>query len=255
MRKQIYLTLIVCLGFSVIPLPSKAVASENWRFPPLPPPWEYGNLLLDRVSSSHGQKPVFFSHWQHRLKYACQVCHSELEFEMRAGYTGISEADNRDGMYCGACHNGKTAFDHSKKNCSKCHNGNIAYNKKDFKKLAKFPKAKYGNKIDWAAALHQGLFKPKKALEAELPKQLKYNEKLSLDAEHSMVSPAGFEHKEHTEWMDCGTCHPDIFDVKTKGTKNFSMDHIFKGKFCGACHRDIAFPINDCGRCHPGLKS
>lgn len=32
------------------------------------------------------------------------------------------------------------------------------------------------------------------------------------------------------------------------------MNNILKGEFCGVCHLSVAFPVNDCARCHPGLK-
>jgi hypothetical protein len=26
------------------------------------------------------------------------------------------------------------------------------------------------------------------------------------------------------------------------------------GEFCGVCHMTVAFPMNDCKRCHPAMK-
>ena len=99
-------------------------AGTFWDMPKLPPPEEYGNLLLKSPSDSRGDiKPAVFSHWLHRTKYTCRVCHFELEFMMKANTSGITEEANREGRFCGACHDGKTAFDHSEKNCQKCHTG------------------------------------------------------------------------------------------------------------------------------------
>jgi c(7)-type cytochrome triheme protein len=35
-----------------------------------------------------------------------------------------------------------------------------------------------------------------------------------------------------------------------KGATKYSMVEIFDGKYCGACHMTVAFPLTDCGRCH-----
>jgi len=59
---------------------------------PIPlPPNLYGTLLINRAAEKAGMKAVVFSHWLHRMKYTCRVCHSELEFAMRVNSTGITE--------------------------------------------------------------------------------------------------------------------------------------------------------------------
>ncbi|RMG02026.1 MAG: hypothetical protein D6726_08380, partial [Nitrospirae bacterium] len=76
-----------------------------WDLPKVPPPEEYGNLLLESPSENRGDiKPAVFSHWQHRVKYTCRVCHFELDFYMKANSSGITEEANRNGRFCGACH-------------------------------------------------------------------------------------------------------------------------------------------------------
>ncbi|RME69400.1 MAG: hypothetical protein D6778_00550, partial [Nitrospirae bacterium] len=50
-------------------------------------------------------------------------------------------------------------------------------------------------------------------------------------------------------WNGCELCHPDIFGVK-KGATHYSMQDIFNGKFCGACHGKVAFALYDCRLCH-----
>ncbi len=69
--------------------------AQYFALPDAPPAGQYGNLLLDRQATAQGQKPVAFSHWSHRLRYACRVCHFELPFAMQAGVTEITEARNR----------------------------------------------------------------------------------------------------------------------------------------------------------------
>jgi c(7)-type cytochrome triheme protein len=58
-----------------------------------------------------------------------------------------------------------------------------------------------------------------------------------------------FPHFPHTFWLDCGNCHPAIFQMK-KGANPISMVKIVNGEFCGRCHGRIAFPLANCTRCH-----
>lgn len=72
-------------------------------------------------------KSVAFDHKAHTFDagLACDSCHDEL-FEMEAG---VAEEDKKftmatlyDGGYCGACHDGETAFA-SNTRCTACHIG------------------------------------------------------------------------------------------------------------------------------------
>ncbi len=221
---------------------------------PLPPPEEYGNILIDRTSTKNGVKPVTFSHWLHRRKYTCRVCHTDLEFNMKVNTTEITEGGNRSGKYCGACHNGQIAF-RPNGNCEKCHNGNIAYSAERFSEFLKkpYPTTPFGNSINWVESLKRGMISPVKHLKGK-PKDIPFDKTLVLESSWSIIPPAIFPHKAHVEWLDCNSCHPDIFNIKKKTTKNFSMDAILEGKFCGVCHLNVAFPINHCQGCHPALN-
>lgn len=230
-------------------------ASEFWRFPELPPPGEYGNLVLDQAAGTGTKKPVIFSHWTHRMRYACRVCHTELGFEMVQGMTSFSEEDNLNGEYCGACHNGKEAFSHrDQKACDRCHGGRPEQYRKQLRKLRSFPKTPYGNKIDWVRAVNLGLITPQQTLQKEPYKPVVFDRTLNLEAAWTSVPPVVFPHKAHNQWLDCSNCHPDIFNVKKKTTKHFSMNFILEQKFCGVCHWKVAFPLDDCKRCHPGMQ-
>jgi len=232
-----------------------AALAQYWNFPPPPLPSRYGNILINRLSEKNGELPVTFSHWSHRRKDTCRVCHFELGFEMKVNATEITEEKCREGQFCGACHDGKQVFGHTKKeDCKKCHNGNIAYGEEKFKDLAPFPRAPYGNKVDWVAALKEGLIQPRQSLLDDHYTPMPFNKRLSLEAEWTMVPPAYFSHEIHKQWLDCSNCHPDIFNIKKKTTEHFSMKYNLDGKFCGACHLKVAFPLNDCKRCHPAIK-
>jgi c(7)-type cytochrome triheme protein len=69
----------------------------------------------------------------------------------------------------------------------------------------------------------------------------------------TIIPPAVFPHKDHTVWLDCDNCHPDLFNIKKKGT-HFSMNELLNGNFCGVCHTKVAFPMDECKRCHPAMR-
>lgn len=80
---------------------------------------EYADVVLNKRADSEGVRPVIFSHWFHRIRYQCRVCHNELGFEMKAGANDVSMQEITDGKFCGACHDGKIAW--SVENCDLCH--------------------------------------------------------------------------------------------------------------------------------------
>lgn len=82
---------------------------------------EYGDVVLNRLSDKNDVRPVIFSHWFHRIRFRCKVCHQELGFKMRAGANEITMGKIIDGRYCGMCHNGEIAW--SVDNCHLCHSG------------------------------------------------------------------------------------------------------------------------------------
>lgn len=51
----------------------------------------------------------------------CKACHPSM-FELRKGAARITMKAIYAGRYCGACHNGRAAFDaRSERNCFRCH--------------------------------------------------------------------------------------------------------------------------------------
>jgi c(7)-type cytochrome triheme protein len=229
--------------------------------PPNGPFWRYGNVTMRARSRKAGLDPVVFSHWSHRARYTCRVCHQELGFSMRAGDTGITRAQYLSGKYCGACHNGNTAFtvaDSFKPQCKRCHMENTKALQQQFTAFAApLPMAPFGNGIDWAAALKDGQISQLNAIDPKytplkLPENLRKPLKLGTAQPRSDVR---FSHEDHAAEMDCSSCHPDIFAIKKKTTEAFTMDSNIYGQFCGACHMLVAFPMNDCRRCHPSMSN
>jgi len=242
---------ILALIFMVLTV-SPAVA--NFNLPPLPPREEYGNIIINRTSTANGLQPVSFSHWLHRTKYTCRVCHSELDFQMKANTTEITERSNRTGKFCGACHNGKIAFRHNG-NCEKCHSGDITYSSGRFEEFLlhdALPMTVAGNGVDWGEGMRRKILKPLSYLKKK-SLDMNFDRELILEAEMTIIPPAAFSHKSHTAWLDCDNCHPDLFNIQKKGT-HFSMAEILRGNYCGACHLTVAFPMDDCRRCHPGMR-
>ncbi len=66
-----------------------------------------------------GKGTVIFEGDEHAEKgYKCGACHPSL-FQMKKGAAKMTMASLNEGKYCGACHNGTTAF--STSNPGKCH--------------------------------------------------------------------------------------------------------------------------------------
>jgi len=86
------------------------------------PVWgEYGDVVLNQRSGKEGVRPVIFSHWFHRIRFACKVCHQELGIKMRVGGNDIRMTDIIEGKYCGSCHNNDIAWGADR--CDLCHSG------------------------------------------------------------------------------------------------------------------------------------
>jgi c(7)-type cytochrome triheme protein len=227
----------------------------RFRLPKTQPPRLYGTILISRSSAAGDTKAVVFPHWNHRARYTCRVCHVELDFALRTNDTEITEQANREGAYCGACHDGRIAFAVSEaSNCARCHTGTIDGSDAGFGALLDLPGAEFGNRVDWSRALALGTIKPVASLTDEAA-PIRLDKTLSLEAEWSFVPPAVFPHAEHERWTDCSSCHPAIFNIGKKTTAHFTMASSLRGEFCGVCHLRVAFPMNDCKRCHPSMKN
>ncbi len=223
------------------------------------PAEQYGNVMLRHRSKKAKMPPVVFPHWVHRSRYVCSVCHTGLDFAMRSGGSGITREKYLSGKYCGACHNGVQAFtvkDGQTRQCHRCHLKDTAELNSRFRAFAGgLPTTQFGNRIDWAAALADGSITPAKKLAGKTlrsPEALQKDLNLGTTAPRSKVS---FSHEKHLVEMDCNTCHPEVFNVKKKGTTLFSMELNLYGQFCGVCHMRVAFPMTDCRRCHPDMSS
>jgi c(7)-type cytochrome triheme protein len=223
---------------------------------------EFGDVIMNNYSEANKMTPVRFRHWLHRSKYTCRLCHVDLGFAMVAGETGNREVDNRHGLYCGACHDGKTAFasetlnargEVKEENCDLCHSvGKEVEFKYDFYDfISGFPRSRFGNKVDWMVAEEQGLIELSDYLEGISIKRkpLKNPADGKIDASAIEMPDIIFSHDKHAIWNGCELCHPQIYGVKA-GSTQVEMQEIFDGKYCGACHGKVAFMNLDCQLCH-----
>ena len=110
---------------------------------------------------------MVFDHWLHRAKFTCRLCHVDIGFAMEAEATDISAADNMNGYFCGACHDGKRVIEDKEifaacaaeftkeveERCARCHSqGTTGKRKYDFKTFAENLPRLAGNSIDWEKA-------------------------------------------------------------------------------------------------------
>ncbi len=163
---------------------------------------------------------VVFSHRAHVTDFGlpCDDCHTKL-FELKYGSAEASgdftmESLN-SGKYCGACHDGKTAFstdDYSR--CDACHSGSSG----------------------------------EPGVEGVDP-VVGPRQDIALGSDDSV---AIFKHSAHDP-IACSQCHTALFPMKDTKTIT-TMDDMNAGKSCGSCHDGKkAFEPSDCGKCHPKM--
>jgi c(7)-type cytochrome triheme protein len=256
MKKILFITGLFLLFCASLSLALTGVKKRR------PLPYEYGRVELNNFSEKTGRAPVVFDHWLHRAKFTCRLCHVDIGFAMKAGTTGIKAADNMQGYYCGACHNGKTSFvacttispPHDQSKCTRCHSlGKNVVKHYDFRTFtAGFPKGRFGNGIDWEQAEATGKIAPADFLAGVSIQRdpLAVQKDFGLAPQVEGIPEIIFSHKKHTVWNGCELCHPEIFIGVKKGTTKYSMAEIYEGKYCGICHSTVAFPLIDCQRCH-----
>jgi c(7)-type cytochrome triheme protein len=115
----------------------------------------------------------------------------------------------------------------------------------------KLPRKGIGRLIDWEDAEARGLIQPIDFLPGVSVKRppLTAQKDFSI-LSRGWMSDIIFSHKKHALWNGCEVCHPDIFPSVKKGKLKYSMFQICDGQYCGVCHDHVAFPLNDCQRCH-----
>lgn len=260
--RRVFIAIILAVAFTSLAFAEGGVKKRR------PKPYEFGAVLINNYSEKAGLPPVVFSHWAHRMKFTCRLCHVDIAFSMKRGGTQIKAINNQRGFYCGTCHDGKYTYNNKivfaacskdakpedSKRCEYCH-ATDSGEKSETDFLAateQLPKERLGNGIDWEKAETMGLIKPIDFIDGISIKRVskKLANDFSLQSKFEGMPDIIFSHKKHTVWNGCEVCHPEPFVGIKKGNTKYSMIDIFKGKFCGLCHLNVAFPMTDCQRCH-----
>ena len=130
--------------------------------------------------------------------------------------------------------------------------------------LEGLPKDKFGL-LDWIKMTRENLIFPKGARDPEDPmyespvhfeyvaEGEKDVEDILIEVKSDYVSAVVFPHTLHAWWLNCKSCHPKRF-TRTAGDTVMTMREMADGKYCGECHGKVAFPLQDCERCHDKEK-
>lgn len=114
------------------------------------------------------------------------------------------------------------------------------------------PRDHAGN-VDWTAALRTGVVRPTvspSGVDSATARLLRFGFDFFLPPGQDTSVTTWFPHSGHTEWLECSSCHVRLFPYRRP--VKLSMDALTDGKYCGACHGPVAFPIETgCERCHP----
>lgn len=190
-----------------------------------------------------------FSHFTHRdTGYHCNQCHSSKAHHFMKINTSL----------CNDCHSLKTftysasglpaKFNHethARLGCKECHNGIFQMKKGASKMTMAFI---YQGR--YCGACHNG----KKAFpssECTLCHEMKtFKKAVSYKVEG--IGNISFSHEFHTQMFGCDNCHPTFFEMK-RTQKKMTMDAMYAGKYCGACHNgEKASALTECVKCHKG---
>jgi c(7)-type cytochrome triheme protein len=190
----------------------------------------------------------------------------DLEFALAAGETRVSAASNEEGRHCGACHNGKTQHRGAavfrscsgwpradpSRGCTRCHTGANAPPGPGYRELKRRLPLDRADYIDWVAAERNGLLERADAVEgvSTKPPRMRIDRDLTIIAAGTWLENVTFSHRKHSVWNGCELCHPEIFPVTKRNSVRYDMAAIRAGRFCGVCHVNVAFPLDECQRCH-----
>jgi c(7)-type cytochrome triheme protein len=100
-------------------------------------------------------------------------------------------------------------------------------------------------KVDWVAALNDGVIKPQAAEPIDRQSEF-FKLDFNLKGPNKMFD-AWFPHSSHTKVLSCKNCHGKIFPYRNN---EITMAAINQGQYCGACHGSVAFAATECKRCH-----
>ncbi len=234
-----------------------------------------GNFVMKRnaaVMAEKGVAPVLYPHWMHRIYFECKVCHSAI-FDIKRWSNNISHTEFDKGELCAECHDGNLSFaTDDDESCIRCHVAGQAgaakllkpdnIDHEAIKASAKRIGAEWRPEnlpegqlpldrfrmIDWLALKSFDVFKPLVSLDENYEEEIRDNRILFVGKTDS-VDNVLFDHRVHSDWISCSTCHPAIFKAELGGNR-IRMMAMARGRFCGHCHGRVSFTFADCKRCH-----
>ncbi|WP_426417172.1 DUF1566 domain-containing protein [Aestuariirhabdus sp. LZHN29] len=107
------------------------------------------------------------------------------------------------------------------------------------------------DQVDWAKLLLDGVIEPRTTRDGDQVSMEVWDHTIIFKDTQGMPW-VRFPHKLHSMWLACENCHDQFFQTKT-GSVDISMQSIYTGQHCGACHGKVAFSPNSCERCHSEL--
>jgi c(7)-type cytochrome triheme protein len=214
---------------------------------------------------------VTFNHNSHidqeGIKNNCRTCHNAI-FNLRKKIR-YTMADMEKGKSCGACHDGKRAFD--VKDCIKCHKvGDVVMKVKETGPVI-FSHKKHTGAYK-CVNCHPGLYlagshktfsmaqmeKGKSCGSCHTGKGVfavsecqRCHPVKDIDFKVKDTGDVKFSHDLHTGMYKCGDCHDKLYLPSAKN-KRRSMADMEAAQSCGACHDEkSAFTVKEnCDRCH-----
>ncbi len=215
---------------------------------------------------------VLYPHWLHRIMFECKVCHGAI-FRMKRWENHLSQEEIEQGKQCGVCHNGTMAFSaKDDKSCNRCHIVGLPearhlhdpgmVKQEKLKQAAKSVGAVWRPEnlpdgklpldkfqfIDWLELKRLNAFSPVISLDKDYKDQSRNNQ-IVFESRSDFVNDVIFDHKVHSDWIACSSCHPALF-IDKLGANQMKMLDLSRGQFCGHCHSKVSFPFADCLRCH-----
>ena len=134
----------------------------------------------------------------------------------------------------------------------------LHYSHEDFVRIYSSLPMDEENKVDWERAVEEGLIAPAASFDGSEVEEQVMDLRVVVRFNDMLVRDVVFSHEVHTYWLNCETCHPDVF-IPEVGANPMTMQEIRDGEYCGLCHGVVAFPTDvidapnfraNCLRCH-----
>ena len=213
------LAVLVSLCFCASPAPAAPRST--------PPPADLklpADIVYDRVVRA--DSAVVFSHVSHvdYESYRCTGCHPKL-FHILNTTRRASHREMNRGASCGACHDGKHAFDvRATESCASCHAGRSS------------ARTAAGDSTS-----------------GKSPAGFKGPRPIAFKRGSDSPGQVTFKHATHLgKQLTCRSCHPKPFAMK--GTAVLANGAMHEPSACGMCHDGKqSFSVEDdtkCDRCH-----